>query len=279
MNEPLLAPRNARTHIVVGVALGAVALTVLLIGRIEVSAFFAALCVVAYVDLRRLLAPIGHPLTFVLGIAGTLGLLWCGYSGRLELMPSIAAALVLVLLVTRTLLNEAGVRVGAGITADLASTVASVAIVGALGAHVLLIRAIPRVGFKALLMFGLAVFLNDVTAFFFGRLRGRRRLAPNISASKTWEGAIAGLIVSVVVGSVAGIVLDPPFDVLSGLALGAGVGVLTPVGDLAFSAIKRSAGVKDSGSYFGPLGGALDILDGLLFVAPAFYWALRTIVL
>lgn len=264
-------------HIVVGVALGAVALVVLLIGRTEVSIFFAALCVVAYVDLRRLLAPVGHALTFVVGAGGALALLACGYSGRLELMPSIAAATVLVLLVMRVLLNEANVRTTAGTTADLAATLGAAVVVGALGAHVLLLRALPRVGFKAVLVLGLAVLLNDAAAFFVGRFRGRHRLAPNISSSKTWEGAAAGLVVSVIVGLVAGLALDPPFDLASGLALGAGVGVLATVGDLAFSAIKRSAGVKDAGSYLGPLGGALDVLDSLLFVAPAFYWAVRTI--
>jgi len=277
MTEPLLAPRSARMHVVIGLALGGAALAVMLVGRVETSVFFAALCIVAYYDMRQLLAPIGHRLTFALGAGATLGLLWCGYSGRLQLMPSVAAGLVLVLLVSRVLLNEAGVQPSVGITTDLAATVAAFAVIGALGAHVLLVRSVPRVGFKALLMLGLAVFGNEAVGFAVGRARGRHRLAPNISASKTWEGAAAGFAVSVLVGLIAGIVMNPPFDVATGLTLGAGIGVLTPVGDLAFSAIKRSAGVKSSGSYLGPLGGALDVLDGLLFVAPAFYWALRLI--
>jgi phosphatidate cytidylyltransferase len=264
-------------HVVLGLALGLVALVVLLIGRIEVSIFFGLICIVAYVDLRRLLAPEPHQLTFAIGGLAVIGLLWCGYAGRLELMPSIAAGAVLLVLVSRVLLNEAGALPPAGMTSDLAATVASFALVGAFGAHVLLIRSVPRVGFRALLMFGLAVFLNDAAAFGVGRMRGRHRIAPNISTNKTWEGAAAGFVVSVIVGLIAGVVMNPPFDVATGLVFGAGVGVLAPVGDLTFSAIKRSAGAKDSGTYLGPLGGALDVLDGLLFVAPAFYWALRTI--
>ncbi len=277
MTEPLLAPRNARMHVAFGLALGVVALVVLLVGRTPVSVFFAILCFVAYFDLRRLLAPHPHRFTLAIGGLAVLGLLWCGYAGRLQLMPSLAAGVVLLLLVARVLLNEAGALPAAGMTSDLAATVASFAIVGALGAHVLLIRSVPRVGFKALLMLGLGVFLNEAASFGVGRLRGRHRIAANISATKTWEGVVAGFVVSVIVGLVAGVAMKPPFDVASGFAFGVGIGVLTPVGDLTFSAIKRSAGAKDSGTYLGPLGGALDVIDGLLFVAPAFYWALRTI--
>jgi phosphatidate cytidylyltransferase len=55
--------------------------------------------------------------------------------------------------------------------------------------------------------------------------------------------------------------------------------VLASLGDLAFSAIKRSAGVRHSGSYLGSAGGLLDVVDSALFAAPAFYWAFRTIAL
>jgi CDP-diglyceride synthetase len=61
--------------------------------------------------------------------------------------------------------------------------------------------------------------------------------------------------------------------------MGAAMGVLATVGDLVFSSIKRSAKAMGSGRYLGPLGGALDVVDGLFFAAPAFYWALRTIAL
>jgi phosphatidate cytidylyltransferase len=74
-------------------------------------------------------------------------------------------------------------------------------------------------------------------------------------------------------------VLDPPFDFRSGLLLGAAMGVVVPLGELGFAVIKRSAGVRVAGKYLGPMGGALDAVDGILFAAPAFYWALRTLAL
>jgi phosphatidate cytidylyltransferase len=161
----------------------------------------------------------------------------------------------------------------------VAGTLAAAAVVGVMGAHVLLIRSLPRAGFRGLLAFGLMVLLNDVFAFAGGRVFGRRPLWERISPTKTAEGAMCGFLASVVVGAVAGFTLNPPFEPRSGLALGAAMGVLAPVGDLAFSALKRSAGRKESGRVFGPLGGALDVVDALLFCAPAFYWAFRTIAL
>src|SRR4029077_3735086 len=112
-----------------GLLFAAGAVATLIAGRLAVSVFASALFLAAYFDLRRLLAPIGHLLTFVLGAIGATALLACGYEGRLDLMPSVAAGLVLVLLTSRVLLNEAGVRV-AGTTADVSSTIASAALVG-----------------------------------------------------------------------------------------------------------------------------------------------------
>jgi CDP-diglyceride synthetase len=274
---PLAAP-SARAHVLVGLALGAAALATFLAGRVPLSAFLGVVVVAAYIDLRKLLAPWGHIVTTVLGAIGAAGFLWAGYTGRLELMAGIAAALALALLVGRVLLYEAYAR-SSGTTEDIAATLAAASVTGALGAHLMLIRGVERVGFRALLAFGLMVIGCDVVAFAVGRWRGRRRLAPRTSPSKTWEGALAGFAASVAVGVVAGIVWDPPFDPRSGVVIGAGVGVLAIAGDLVFSAIKRSAGARGSSSYLGPLGGALDAVDGVLFAAPAFYWALRTLAL
>jgi phosphatidate cytidylyltransferase len=216
--------------------------------------------------------------TTLLGAVGVGGLLWAGYEGRLELLAAAAAALVLALLTTRVLLHELR-GTSSGTTDDVASTLGAAGTVGVFGAHVLLIRSFPRVGFRALLAFGLMVIGSDVIAFFVGRWRGRHRLAPRLSPAKTWEGALAGFCASVAVGVVAASVWDPPFDLRSGVMLGAAMGVLAAVGDLVFSAIKRSAGVRGSGTYLGPVGGALDAVDSVLFAAPAFYWALRTLAL
>ena len=281
----MTTPRGARTpqrrlprQTVVGVVLGAGAIAALLAGRRPVSALVAVLCIFAYAELRGLLAPSAHRATLAVGAVGVGAFLWAGYRGRLSSIPLIAAVLTLAILTILVVLSEATGRAD-GATQDVSSTLAASAVVGIMGAHILLIRSIPRVGFRGLLAFGLMVLLNDAFAFFGGRAFGRRPLWPRLSPNKTTEGAICGFLASVVVGLIAGFVLKPPFDPKSALAFGVAIGVLAPVGDLVFSAIKRAAARKESGGAFGPLGGALDAIDSLLFCAPLFYWAFRTVAL
>ena len=116
---------------------------------------------------------------------------------------------------------------------------------------------------------------SDSGQYYAGRTFGRRQLAPVISPKKTVEGAIGGLLV----GSGAAILFGRAWPIgLSDIAL-AGVGLsLTPagiVGDLFESAMKRRAGVKDSGNLIPGHGGILDRIDSWLFAAPLFWLILR----
>ncbi|NHZ70650.1 MAG: hypothetical protein GWP18_03320, partial [Proteobacteria bacterium] len=115
----------------------------------------------------------------------------------------------------------------------------------------------------------------DIVQYFAGRALGRTPLAPWVSPKKTVEGLVAGVVVALGIG--AGLHFVEPFELTSGLALGLGVAVLAPIGDLAMSAAKRSLGLKDMGSVLPGHGGFLDRIDGLLFVIPAawviFLWA------
>jgi phosphatidate cytidylyltransferase len=269
---------STRDHVLVGSGVAAAAIATILIGRLAVSVFITVLLLVAYTDLRGLLAERGHIITFALGAGGAAAFAWCGYTGDLELLPAYVAGLVLALLVTRIALNEAGVQT-IGVVGDLSATVGAAAVAGVLGAHLLLLRALDRVGFRGLLALGLMVVAYDTAAFFAGRWRGRHPLNKLVVPHKTWEGLFAGVAASLGVGLVVGLTLDPPFTVVSGLAFGLGVGILSPLGDLVFATLKRSAGVKRSAKYLGGAGGALDVIDSALFTAPAFYWAFRTIAL
>lgn len=113
----------------------------------------------------------------------------------------------------------------------------------------------------------LPTWASDVAAYGVGSAIGRRKLIPRVSPSKTVEGTIGGLVASVVVASlVAGVVA---FPLWVGLAAGAIVGVIAPLGDLVESAVKRAAAAKDSGALLPGHGGMLDRLDSLIFVAPA----------
>jgi phosphatidate cytidylyltransferase len=118
------------------------------------------------------------------------------------------------------------------------------------------------------------IFSGDTGAYFAGRTLGRRKLAPRVSPGKTWEGAIGGLISSLVGGFVAHALLAPaylpPMSPAQVVLLALPGAVLGQFGDLVESMMKRSVGAKDSGTLIYGHGGVLDRLDALIFAAPYF---------
>jgi len=115
----------------------------------------------------------------------------------------------------------------------------------------------------ALWVFGM-VWATDIGAYFAGRAFGGARLAPQISPSKTWSGLIGGMIAALVVGSTIG---DRGGIVGVPLWIGLIMGLISQLGDLGQSWMKRRAGVKDSGKLIPGHGGLFDRVDGLLPVA------------
>jgi phosphatidate cytidylyltransferase len=129
-----------------------------------------------------------------------------------------------------------------------------------------------------ILVFFLLVFLNDSGAWFFGMLFGKgNRGIIAASPNKSIVGFIGGLGASVMVGFVAVVLIPGAFtsklmpSIPAGIFLGLIAGAAATLGDLCESAIKRSAGVKDSGSLVLGRGGALDSMDSVALAAPVYY--------
>ena len=131
-----------------------------------------------------------------------------------------------------------------------------------------------------------AVWAGDTAAYYVGRAWGRHKLAPKLSPNKTWEGTLASVGGSLLsTGVLLGLAqLLQMWDMgwrlsYSGdrwwhwLGLAVVVNIAAQVGDLAESALKRSAGVKDSGSLLPGHGGVLDRIDALLLAAPVLWYA------
>ena len=123
------------------------------------------------------------------------------------------------------------------------------------------------------------MWVGDSTAYFVGSAIGKTRLAPAVSPHKSVEGAVAGLVGSIAAAAVVAY-LGPAhwptstISISSSLWMGALIGTAGQVGDLVESALKREAGVKDSGTLLPGHGGVLDRLDALLFAMPATWLAL-----
>ena len=115
-------------------------------------------------------------------------------------------------------------------------------------------------------------FVVDAGAMISGMFLGKHQMVPHLSPKKTWEGSIGGLITGVVIAIVYGIVfhfitkveVNYYFLAVYGI-LG---GVITEVGDLAFSYVKRNRKIKDFGHIFPGHGGVLDRFDSVIFCAP-----------
>lgn len=162
--------------------------------------------------------------------------------------------------------------------------------VGLLLGHMVLVRELPRLVFGAPARFGAALlavplvltWINDTAAYFAGHRWGRRRLLPRVSPGKTVEGALAGLVATLVAAVLVCAAVDrlaPVFGLGHALAIGLLVGVMGPCGDLVESAFKRDAGVKDVSRLVPGHGGFLDRFDSMLFTVPLYYYYVRGVVL
>ncbi len=126
---------------------------------------------------------------------------------------------------------------------------------------------------KLLVFLVLVVELSDVFQYAFGKLWGRRPIAPAISPNKTWEGFVGGVLSASAVGTA--IWWATPFTVWEAAAMSLAITLAGFAGGLILSAIKRDRGVKDYGSFIAGHGGMLDRIDSLCFAAPIFFHLTR----
>lgn len=122
-----------------------------------------------------------------------------------------------------------------------------------------------------LILMLICTWANDTMAFLIGRKWGSRRLAPNLSPGKTVEGAVGGVLGSVIAAFLV-TVFYSELSLWFILLLGMLVGLVAQIGDLVESALKRQAGIKDAGNLIPGHGGILDRFDSMLFTAPLVYY-------
>ncbi len=122
---------------------------------------------------------------------------------------------------------------------------------------------------------------SDMGAYLVGSAVGRHLMIPHISAKKTWEGFFGALAFALLASLMLFKLMPGHLAALNwthATVLGLLLGFAAVVGDLAESIVKRSTGVKDSGNFLPGIGGALDLIDSLLFTAPLLFFYLRLVV-
>jgi phosphatidate cytidylyltransferase len=124
-----------------------------------------------------------------------------------------------------------------------------------------------------LFYFILMVQLGDLFQFLWDKLLGKHVIAPNINASRTWEGFVLGVLSTAMAGTVLWWVT--PFGFLGSTLMAGIVGVMGFAGGMTMSAIKRDRGVRDYGTLVQGHAGVLDRLDSICFAAPVFFHLTR----
>jgi phosphatidate cytidylyltransferase len=129
------------------------------------------------------------------------------------------------------------------------------------------LRGLPQFGLQIVIWLLVVVWTTDILAYLVGRKVGGPRLAPSISPGKTWSGLCGGVLAAALAGGVTAWAIGSE-RVAQAAGLGGLVAIVSQIGDLIESTLKRRAGVKDSGTLIPGHGGVLDRLDGLILAAP-----------
>jgi phosphatidate cytidylyltransferase len=135
-----------------------------------------------------------------------------------------------------------------------------------------LVREDPRLGIAAILWMFAVVWFTDIAAYFTGRALGGPKLCPAVSPKKTWSGFLGGLAAAIIAGAAVAMIASrfgwqPPVSLPVVVLVSGVASVLSQIGDLGESALKRRFGAKDSGRLIPGHGGVMDRLDGFWAVA------------
>lgn len=115
------------------------------------------------------------------------------------------------------------------------------------------------------------IWSTDIGAYFSGKWWGKTKLIPKVSPNKTWQGLYGGILLTIIVAVIGCIVFNiSPLDWLIVVALAIVVAILSVIGDLLESMLKRQINIKDTGNYLPGHGGLLDRIDSLTAAVPIF---------
>jgi phosphatidate cytidylyltransferase len=186
-------------------------------------------------------------------------------------VPRVSLEMVLVLFIMGAAVIALGSRRPlAEVFSSVSVSAAGLVVVAIPLSTVVRLHGVDVLGPQLLLFTLVVVWVGDTAAYFAGKGFGRLKMSPQLSPSKTWEGAGANLLGALLVAAVFGYWMKiEPAHMLAMAALGSVAG---QVGDIFESAFKRSAGAKDSGTILPGHGGILDRIDSLILAAPAVWY-------
>lgn len=195
--------------------------------------------------------------------------------------PWIASILILSSMAYHVVDFERGSE---GSATSFSATLGGFFYLGWIGSYLISLRDLPD-GMWWFLLVLPSVWVADVGAYLFGHLFGRHPMAPRTSPNKTWEGYLGGILSGTAGGAALAAVWlalggpDTGITVIKGAQLGLVLALLTPLGDLGESMIKRQVGAKDSGKLLPGHGGVFDRIDSWLWAGVIGYYLITWIFL
>lgn len=263
---------NVMRRVLVGLLLAAVGLT-LVANQWAFDALVLVLGLIMLYELNALCEIKGQPLEYPVAIFGVVAYIVLAWFDMLHRWEGVLLAAVTI----------ASFSIGMysadekGYFARTAYTLLAVLYIGKLLTYFVFLRSIPVTGIWWTYDVVVLIALTDICAMVVGSLIGRHQLT-RISPKKTVEGAVGAFVIVSIVGAATAAYV-PQLHLLwwQGLVLGATTAVAAQAGDLAESALKRDAGVKDTGQIIQGHGGVLDRFDSYLFGGMAYFAVLHVI--
>lgn len=261
-------------RLLVTVILLPIGMAVIHFGGWVYAAFITLLLGLAAWEFGGLFRAGGFQPSSALMVAGTVGLALGRQVNRFESAPWILLIFVLTSMAYHLINYERGRDKAA---TDLTITLAGGLYIGWLGAYLVSLRILPEGKWWVLVVLP-AVWLADGGAYLIGRAYGRHKMTPRLSPNKSWEGYLAGILAAT--GGTAGLAalwrlsagqesaITPELGALIGFLLA----IVTPLGDLGESMIKRQVGAKDSSHLLPGHGGMFDRMDTWLWAGPIGYY-------
>lgn len=243
-----------------------------------------ALTLLACYELLHLLTGPGRPVSWFCYLSVT-ALLLANWAPNLVASRSAAAdpwpCIVFVFMggVLAAFVLEMALFRGPGTSVQrIALTVWLIAYLGLMPSFLVQLRWLGDSQQRGVAFLALAIFVPkccDSGAYLAGRLLGRHSMTPTLSPKKTWEGFAGGMVIAVTAAVGINRLVGPVLHDFMAVGFGAVIGLAATLGDLAESLIKRDCGAKDASQVMPGFGGVLDVVDSIMFSAPAAYWWLR----
>jgi phosphatidate cytidylyltransferase len=271
---PTMPGRNLVAAATTGVILAALALALLAWGKTPFAFLAGAVILLGQGEFYAVMRMRGRQPATALGLVSGVFTVAGGYvAGE----PGVLLGLTLAMTTSVLWYMAAPPAARKGTTVDVGATLLGVIYVPFLASFALImLRLSGDTGRNLLLaVVGLTV-LYDTLAYAIGSLWGDRALAPTISPSKSWEGAIGATLLLLIV-AISLVPSIEPFTPTRAVGLALTISIFAPIGDLVESAFKRDLGVKDMSSILPGHGGILDRIDSILFTAPAAWYFFRLV--